>query len=1323
MARKNEEQHTVQDAGTARPRRSGHSAGMLRRLRRILAGLLVLLLTVSAALAWALRSESGQAWLLKTINATLESSLSESGLRVRLTRLAGPLPFACSFGLEAADAHGVWLTAPENSFDWDWRALPGAVRITAIRSVNPALTRLPDLPPAPAPAPQPPLTVETLRLLLGDAARALHTLPGWLPAVRLDALELENALLPPEVPGGAAAPANKAASSGPQPLRADLKAGLAADGKGAKAHAQARLTGARASSFSLAALHCTAAEVTLDVLAGPEKTEEGIAGLAAACSLEVSLQKPVLSGLPPDLLGSEARLQLDLKGGLSAPESGPLSSSHLALSRLELAAGRLTATGRGEWQSGDRDWPDGPLDLALSVNLQGPAQEAPAVAEDGGMAAMLRAPASLSLSAGGALLRPHVALRLACADMRSGGHVLRDAQLSLTGAPLALGAALGLAGAAREEARLLLELRASLDQRPLSLSAELFYGAAAGQTLEPDPAAGFAPVTAGLRKLRLSAAGLEGAGHVTALLAPGSLPALNGKIGLRVADWQALSAFVPGQRLDGEATLELELGADTPDKGAAFGPQRLVTRWHAPRFSLRPVQGEGETLHVRGLGGELRLADLFGQAALTARLDLAGLEMGDLHLAARASAGGPLQGPLDVSLESTGGVVSHLNAQWRPGRVLLKGLNLHLNDLKGAPRGRGRSPGLRAARQAEVRYGEAGLAVSGLDLVMSPSGRLQAQGTLAPEKLDLRVMLEGLSLEPWRALAPALPLGTAEARVRLSGSPARPSGDFRLGVRALRMAGSPLAPLDVALAGGIEHGGAGSALTARLELDPRTVKALGGSEARLTLRLPLLFGPDGLPRPAPQGRLAGQARWEGAAGPVWSLLPLADRRLNGRVSLNMDLGGTLAAPRVTGGLRVSKARYEDLLLGVLLTDINLRLDLDGKPHAARPGKDDARHAEAAGAGMADGDMPLTGSMRLELTAADGLGGSMRLAGGGGLDGRNLDLRATLDHLRPLRRRDLRISLSGRAQVTGSATAPDVRGEIVINQGALLINNLDVGGGITTLPIEKGDAMPRSAAQAAPTAAPAVTAEARGSLNLRIRAPGRFMVEGHGLTSEWQADLLVGGSPAAPVITGELRALKGNFDFLTRNFSLARGVITFGGGALSNPLLDMALVNETPDLTAQISITGTVSKMKLSLSSEPALPRDEILARILFGRSTDELSRLEALQLAGAVAQLAGFGSGGGGMLDFTRKALGVDVLRLGTSATGAAGEPGDQSAGGATLEMGKYVGDLIYLGVQQGMKPDSTAFIIQLELTPRINLELRTEQQDTWGGVRWKYNY
>lgn len=1333
----------VQDGHSGRPR---HPKRWTRWLRRALAVLLVLLLAALGGVAWVLRSESGQAWLTETVNAALESSLRESGLHVRLTHLSGPLPFACSFGLEAADAQGVWLTAPENSFAWDWHALPGTVRIASIRSVNPALRRLPDLPPAPEPpVSQPPLTVEGLRVMLGDAARVLNDLPGWLPAVHLDALSVENALLPSELLGGAATPPTPdpakaqtperktadapAPAPAAQALRADLDAGLTAGGEGAKLHVRARLSGAEEAPFAVSVLSCAAAEVSLEAQAGPSArankgTDKGPGnaaepgpGLAVDSRLEAVLRRPVLhvDALPPDLLGSEARLNLALAGGTTARESGPASSARLALADLNLTAGRVTATGQGQWHSGREDWPDGPLDLSLNVNLQSPATDTAAVPaktaegteEAGDVLAMLRAPLSLTLTAKGALRRPDVDLRLACADIQSNGHALKDTTLALTGAPLAWGDALGLDGA-RGEARLVLDLRAELDQRPLNLTTELFYGP--DLRSGPENATGVAPeaAVAGLRKLRLGAAGLEGTGDVTAVLTPGKAPVLDGAIRLRVADWQALSAFVPGQRLDGEAGLDLELRVEAPQNGSGPGAQQVLLRWKIPRFNLSSAQGGDAALHVRGLDGEARLTDLFGRAALAARLDLEGVSRGDLRLSARARASGPLQGPLDLNLESSGGVTSRLNIQWRPGLVALQTLEVRLNAALAAGNSgkgsKGRALGLRATRGAEIRYGDAGLAVSGLDLALSPSGRLQAQGALAPEKLDLRVVLDGLALEPWRALVPALPLGTAEARVRLSGSPARPGGDFRLGVRRLRVPGSPVAPLDLALVGGIERGASGSALAARLELDPQAVKALGGSEARLNLRLPLLFGPDGLPKPAPRGQLVGQVRWEGAVGPVWSLLPLADRRLNGRISLNLDLGGTLAAPRVTGGLRVDKARYEDLVLGVLLTDINLRLDLNGK--------------EAGKKNAAGGTGPLAGSMHLELSAADGLGGSLRLTGGGGLDGRNLDLRAVLDHLRPLRRRDLRINLSGQAQVTGSATAPDVRGEIVINQGALLLNNLAVGGSITTLPIQEA----ATVADAAP-AAPAAAAEGQGSLNLRIRAPGRFIAEGHGLTSEWQANLLVSGSPAAPMITGELRAVKGNFDFLTKNFALTRGVITFGGGSLSNPLLDIVMTNETPDLTAHITISGTVSKMKLSLSSEPSLPKDEILSRILFGRSANELSRLEALQLAGAVAQLAGFGSGGGGMLDFTRKALGVDVLRLGTSSTGAAGEPGDQTAGGTTLEMGKYIGDLIYVGVEQGMKPDSTAFIIQLELTPRINLELRTEQQDTWGGVRWKYNY
>lgn len=1393
--------------------------------RGLLAVLLLLVLALAGALA-ALRNADVQAWLSGRINAVLASSLQDSGLSARLTNLSGAVPFSFSFGLELGDEHGLWCSAPDNSFAWDWRALPGTLRISHLRSRNPVLFRLPDLPPQAEPEPAAPLTEESLRAALGDAVRAWESLPTWLaallPDVRLENLALENALLPQSLlsatQGGtvsapSAAADSPGAGSAKEPaaagLRADLKTELRADSAGADLRLYAALAGAGGRVFALPGLDCDGLDLYLDAWLRPQR-KNGQTALASQSRLSVRLRPAVapVAAVDPDgsggesaqsplaaMLGSEARLDLELVAGATAPATGGASTAHLALNKLDLAARRLELKGRAVWQSGSGDWLSGPLDMALRLNLA-PAQSAPKSAQAGQDAAatpgraadpldMLRAPAMLTLTVKGPLAAPDLRLNLACADAQSGGHQLSQANLAITAAPLdwlwlldgpaptsaqaplvrptpagtdvTRGVATNATIGAEPAVQAVLDLQARLDERPLSLTARLFAGPEAdvgpnfGSNSIPGPGKA---LRAGVRDLRLSAVGLEGSGQAAAILVPGLPPALDGRLDLRVADWSALSAIVPDARLDGDAALSLELRSKSdadPAPDSAVDPagqpsQEAVLRWHVPRLSYSGANGEN-SLHVRGLEGQARLTDLFGRAAVDAHLDMAGLSRADLSLAAHARAQGPLDGPLDATLETSGALAAHLQAQWRPGQVDLRRLDARLPRYK---------LGLRAAPGAVLRYGQGGLGVSGLDLTLEPSGKLRVQGVLSPDKLDLRAGLERLALGPWRTLVPALPQGTLEARARLDGSPALPGGDFRLGLRGLRLPNSALAPLDLALAGTVERGTAvngGSALAVRLELDPKTIKALGGSEARLNARLPLLFGSDGLPRPALQERLQGQVRWDGAVGPLWSLLPIADRRLSGQVALSVDLGGTLAAPRLRGFVRVDKARYEDLPLGVLLTDMNLRLTLEQEQGAA------GSQADANGKSGAASALP--GAARLEFSAADGLGGSVRLAGRSNLDGGHLDLRASLDHLRPLRRRDLRIDLSGQAQVTGSALAPDVRGEIIINQGALLLNKLDVGGSITTLPITAApDKAQKSAAKTAlAQAGTAKSAKAAksvksaksagaepdskvrqaqghsqaakageapaGLLDLRIRAPGHFVVEGYGLTSEWKADLLVGGTVTAPVITGQLSALKGNFDFLTKDFKLSRGVITFGGGALSNPLLDIVLSNQSQDLLASVAISGTVRTMKLTLSSVPELPKEEILSRMLFGRSANELGRLENLRLAGAVAQLAGFGSGGAGVFDFARKTLDVDVLRLDSGGgSGSQGEgEGDLSAGGTRLEMGKYITDMIYVGVQQGMKPDSTAFIIQMELTPRLNLELHTEQQDTWGGLSWKYDY
>lgn len=1231
---------------TAPPQRSAAATPPRRRrfwrwLRWAAYVFLLLLCCMLAAAGWLCRSQGGQAWLEGKLNTVLAEALGPSGLHIRLHGLSGPLPLGASFGLELADAHGVWLRAPQNSFYLDLFALPSLLRLDHLEIREASLLRLPQLPQSPPAPPSPPLTEADVRLLLGDVVRTSNALPDWLPAVELASLRLQDCTLPVglflPVEGESTDTKTDEASTAAIPL--DFAASLHWDhAQGAQLKADLQLAD-KGTDLPLSIASLAGLTAGLNVQLVPQHMATGQPGaqeqaasplpagqtrLAADIQLDVTAHKPLLHlpDLPADLLGQTARLELRAGASLTADAEGPLQTASLGLDALKLEAGALSSTTSLHWQQGQENWLDGPVRLSQDLLLHRPAtasadQTAP-------LLVLLAQPCRLKLALDGSLFLPHL-------------------------------------------------------------------------------------------QLDLAAAGLESTGELTAALADMARPALDGFVRLQVADWQTLSRLVPGKVMTGKAGLTLELRAlQTLAEGQGPGTQQnMALRLDVPQLRLAPSDGD-DLLDLHGLHLTADMANCLDAPSLDARLGLGSSRIAAMPLAAQAHVRGPLAGPLEFGLNSSGAVTAAMQGQWQPGLAEIRQLALDLAGLLPQPEnGIADKPaalGLRLTSPTRVLYGETGYAVEGLRAAITPSGQLAADGRLAASGPNLQLSLRQLEFAPWRSLVPALPEGALELTARLGGTATRPDGQWRLAVQHLKLDGSPLPPLDVALAGQLEHTTSGSALTARLELPPATLKALGGKTARLEARVPLLFGPDGLPAPALQKPLRASVAWHGALAQLWSLVPQADRRLTGNLDLGLDVSGTLEAPAFKGQVGMSKGRFEDVALGVLLQDMKLDMHVDGKKIASS----DATK------------LPLAGGLRLDMSLGDGRGGSLKVQGGGKLDGSALRMQAKMDRLKPLRRRDVRIDLSGDASVSGSLVAPEIRGEIRVNRGDVYLNKISVPGSFTTLPISEGDG--NGAADSPDQPASSATASAsddtgHGSLDIRIRAPGRIMVEGHGLSSQWQTFLAIGGSPVDPVISGQVRAIKGNFDFLTKKFVLSRGIVTFGGGNVANPLLDVQLVNEMPDLTAQINVTGTVRKMKIELASEPSLPRDEILSRILFGRSANELGRMESLRLAAAVAELAGLGSGGGGLLDSTRRALGVDVLRLGDSASGASGDPGSQTEDGTTLEMGKYLTEDLYLGVEQGMQSDSTAFTIQYELTPRINLEVRTEDSNTWGGVRWKFDY
>lgn len=874
-----------------------------------------------------------------------------------------------------------------------------------------------------------------------------------------------------------------------------------------------------------------------------------------------------------------------------------------------------------------------------------------------------------------------------------------------------------------------------------------------------------------------------GGGDFTGPPAPADIatdawPLLDGALELSVADWQALARLARTPLGGGAASLRLEARPEDVR-------QRVDLRWDLRRFRA------ADAVDLAFCKGEMRSADMYGviggllasppEAVLRDPSPSGG--KGDAGKKGRPGSAVPtLDGALELGAGSAGPV------RWDSGRATVRvhgeesvfeaGLRgpvdatvrgsyhfgdrlLRMNVLEVSEMQHGL--GLRLDRPASISFRQ-GLDIDGLELSLSPQGRVALRARLHSDALRLSASVDGLPLELAHTLAGA-PLygGTLSASVDLSGTPTAPGGQIGLSLADVPLSAVPGAPkAGLSVNGRLERAWRGGVHNLRLTAVVTGIEglgAIGDSEGlTATAALPLRFDP--VPALADNAPLTARVFWRGEVAPLWRLVPLPGRSLSGRAEVRAALSGTLKAPRLEAEAFLGGGRYVDRLEGVVLDDIAL----------------EARYATG-------------GVSLLRLAAGDGRGGTLAL------DGSLTDMatrprvaaRGLIRNLRPLHRDDLAVQLSGTLEVSGPLSGPLIRADIRMDQGAFQILN-NFGGGVTTLedvvrgvgaqpcredpfaaerlPLcreqtparvsASGKDMAVAAAPAArkkkgrnagrgqgKTAAPArsgTVAEPAPSgggprLDLRVTAPGKFFIRGKGLESEWRANLTVRGSVAHPELVGTLAPVRGQFDLLGRTFTFEQGDITFNGGDPPNPLLNLTLQYEGPQITALIMVRGTARHPKLDLSSQPVLPKDEIMAQILFGKSMSNLSRFETLQAAAAAAQLIGGGPSALDVLSKTRDMLGLQVLRLGSaddhnlehtaprdaSQQGAVADTGAQAP---TLEAGKYVLDNVYVGVEQGTDPGAgTTVRVNIDLFPHVSVEGRTSNESSGMGINWKLDY
>jgi translocation and assembly module TamB len=172
-------------------------------------------------------------------------------------------------------------------------------------------------------------------------------------------------------------------------------------------------------------------------------------------------------------------------------------------------------------------------------------------------------------------------------------------------------------------------------------------------------------------------------------------------------------------------------------------------------------------------------------------------------------------------------------------------------------------------------------------------------------------------------------------------------------------------------------------------------------------------------------------------------------------------------------------------------------------------------------------------------------------------------------------------------------------------------------------------------------------------------------------------------------------------------------VKFIGGGEIDPELAFTALSEAEALTVQAAVSGTASAPSFTLSSDPPLPQDEILARLLFGSSAGSLTPVQAVQLAQTAATLSGRG-GPVSVLDELRQGFGLDML----------GVESGETVSASSLAVGKYLTDDVFVKMNQGLTPESRKIGVEVRVLPRVTVEsdIGAESQGSVG-VNWKLDY
>jgi translocation and assembly module TamB len=395
------------------------------------------------------------------------------------------------------------------------------------------------------------------------------------------------------------------------------------------------------------------------------------------------------------------------------------------------------------------------------------------------------------------------------------------------------------------------------------------------------------------------------------------------------------------------------------------------------------------------------------------------------------------------------------------------------------------------------------------------------------------------------------------------------------------------------------------------------------------------------------------------------------RRPAGTFNADLSLGGTAAAPRLTGQALLEGGRAQVPLYGLDLKNVRLSAKASGGTTLAID----------AGASSGPGNVRITGTSGLMPSAA----APVHLA----VTGSRFEVMGT---------RDIRILVTPDLTVDYQGTVARVSGQLTVPEAHVHVEKAPKGG-----PIEPSKDVVFVGGLKPQAQEPAKTPIAIYT-RVRLVLPNPSVeLDVLGLKGQPYGSLLLVENPGNNVATGtgELDiAPGGTFQAYGQNLTIQRGRLIFGG-AIDDPGLDIraSRLSDDSTVTAGIDAKGTLKEPLFSVWSTPAMGQSDALAYLLLGHGLNQANAQQANRVANAASSL---GLAGAGLL---AKSIGA---RFGLE------EASIESKGNfnqASLMVGKYLAPHLYVIYGIGLFQPISTFRVRYIVSSKWTLQAESSTE------------